>query len=156
MYLVILLPILFPIHGGLVLSETTNPILYTLQYLIVGGFVAIGMFAIIVYMIEQVYIFRVGTIFIWIRELAWYQEVVRTSGMYQLVMSGQNIIIPLGVLLMVYKLFLANILSAIVLSIVYNLSNIGFYRKKETSSYRVEFHEVGMSNSGQEQEEHTQ
>ena len=68
---------------------------------------------------------------------------VRPSHLFQFVMSNQNIIIPLSVLLMIYKLFLSNIVSAVVLSIIYNLSNIGFYRQKNASSYRVEFHEVG-------------
>ena len=54
-------------------------------------------------------------------------------------------IIPLGILLMLYKILLSNIVSAAILSIWYNLTNVGFYRKKEDSHYRVEFHEVGGS-----------
>ena len=72
-----------------------------------------------------------------------YVNTIRTSHVFQFIMSHQNIIIPLGVLLMVYKIFLANLVSAVVLSVVYNLSRVGFYKKKEDSSYRVEFHEVG-------------
>ncbi len=44
---------------------------------------------------------------------------------------------------MIYKIFLSNLVSAVVLSIVYNLSRVGFYKKSEESSYRVEFHEIG-------------
>ncbi len=58
-------------------------------------------------------------------------------------MSHKDSIIPLGVLLMLYKLLLSNIVSAVALSIWYNLSHIGFYRKNEDTAYRVEFHEVG-------------
>lgn len=66
-------------------------------------------------------------------------------------MENQNIILPLGVILMVYKIFLSNLVSAIALSIVYNLSRVGFYKKSEESSYRVEFHEIG----GEEKEENS-
>lgn len=62
--------------------------------------------------------------------------------------SHQDTIIPLAVLLMLYKLFLSNIVSAVVLSIVYNLAHIGFYRKTDDHAYRVEFHEVGATGSG--------
>jgi len=144
-YLVLILAIVFPLHGGLVISETTNPVLYTLQFLLVSALLFLSLVSVIIYMTEQTYLFRVGTIFVWLRDVPWYQEVVRPSHIFQFVMSHQNSIIPLSVLLMIYKLFLSNLVSAVVLSIVYNLSNIGFYRKKEASSYRVEFHEVGAA-----------
>lgn len=141
-YLVLILAIIFPLHGWLVLSETTNPILYTLQYLFVGFFLIIGFCSVIIYMTEQVYLFRVWTIFVWLRDTEYYINTIRFSAVFRFIMTHQNIIIPLAVLLMVYKLFLSNIVSAIVLTIVYNLSRVGFYKKKEESSYRVEFHEV--------------
>ena len=43
---------------------------------------------------------------------------------------------------MLYKLLLSNLVNAALLSVWYNLGNVGFYRKKEDASYRVEFHEV--------------
>lgn len=144
-YLVLILPVIFPLHGGLVLSETTNPVLYTIQYMFIGGFLIVGFSAVLVYMIEQVYLFRVGTILVWLRDWAYYAETIRFSGFFRFIMTHQNIIIPLAVLLMVYKLFLSNLVSAIVLTIIYNLSRVGFYKKSEESSYRVEFHEVWAS-----------
>ena len=100
-------------------------------------------FAVIVYMIEQRYIFQVGTLFIWVRDWTWYLQNVRTSSVFVFVLQYQNIIIPLAVVLMVYKLFLSNLISAVVMTIIYNLSHVGFYKKKDSWSYRVEFHEVG-------------
>ena len=75
-------------------------------------------------MSEQAYVFRVGTIFSWLRDFDFYQTVIRPSSVFRYVMTHQNIILPLGVLLMVYKLFLSNIVSAIILSIIYNLSRV--------------------------------
>ncbi len=94
-------------------------------------------------MVEQSYVFRVGNIFTWFRGAPYYQEVVKTSWYYEYVMSHQNIIIPLGIILMLYKLLLSNIVTAAILSIWYNLSHVGFYKQKDDTSYRVEFHEVG-------------
>jgi hypothetical protein len=62
-------------------------------------------------------------------------------------MSHQHIIVPLGIILMLYKLLLSNLINAALLSIWYNLANIGFYRSKKESSYRVEYHEVGSNKS---------
>ncbi len=69
-------------------------------------------------------------------------------------MSHQYIIIPLGVVLMLYKLLLSNLINAALLSIWYNLANVGFYRSKDDSHYRVEFHEVGGSAHGGSQDNH--
>ncbi len=99
--------------------------------------------AIIFYMIEQTYIFPVGTIFVWFRESWYYQNVIHPSAVFGYMISHKDSIIPLGVLLMLYKLLLSNIVNAVALSIWYNLSHIGFYRKNEDTAYRVEFHEVG-------------
>lgn len=63
-------------------------------------------------------------------------------------MGHQYAIIPLAVVLMLYKLLLANIVTAAILSVWYNLANVGFYRKKDDSHYRVEFHEVGSVPAG--------
>lgn len=144
-YFVLILAIIFPLHWWLVISETTNPVLYTLQFVILAWLLIISIFSIIIYMIEQAYVFQVGTIFVWIRDWSVYLQSVRVSYIFKFVMSHQNIIVPLGVLLMVYKIFLSNLISAIVLSIIYNLSRVWFYKKNEDSSYRVEFHEVGGS-----------
>lgn len=144
-YLVLILPIVFPLQGGLVLSETTNPILYTVQYMFIGFFLIFGFASVLIYMIEQVYIFRVGTVFVWIRDWTYYAQTIRFSSVFRFIMTHQNIIIPLAVVLMLYKLFLSNLVSAIVLTIVYNLSRVGFYKRKEESAYRVEFHEVGAN-----------
>lgn len=150
-YFVIILAIIFPLNWGLVISETTNPVLYVAQYIFLGFFVFIGLSAVIVYMTEQVYVFQVGTIFSWLREWSFYQTSVRTSNVFKFLMSHQNIIIPLGVILMIYKIFLSNIVSAIVLTIIYNLSKVGLYRKNEESSYRVEFHEIGWNSSNSDE-----
>ncbi len=141
-YGVILLAIFFPMHGGLVTSETTHPVLYSLQYIFVAAFLFLGFFSVFAYMTEQVYLFKIGTIFVWLRDWSYYQESIRPSYIFYFVMTHQNIIIPLGVVLMVYKLLFSNIVTAAILSIIYNLSNIGFYRRKSDSAYRVEFHEV--------------
>lgn len=150
-YFVIILAILFPLNWGLVLSETTNPVIYVAQYIFLGFFVFIGLSAVIVYMTEQVYIFQVWTVFSWLRDWDFYQHTIRASNVFRFIMSHQNIIIPLGVLLMIYKIFLSNIVSAIVLTIVYNLSKVGLYRKKEESSYRVEFHEIWWNSSNSDE-----
>lgn len=153
-YLVLILPIVFPLHWGLVLSETTNPILYTVQYMFIGLFLIFGFMSVLIYMIEQVYLFRVGTVFVWLRDWAYYAQVIRFSSVFRFIMTHQNIIIPLGVVLMLYKLFLSNLVSAIVLTIIYNLSRVGFYKQKEESAYRVEFHEVGANAPEPEPEHH--
>ena len=151
-YLVFILAVIFPMHGGLVISETTNPILYTLQFLFVSFFLIIGLASVLVYMIEQTYIFQVGTVFVWIRDWGYYQQTIRFSSLFKFIITHQNIIIPLGVVLMIYKIFFSNLVSAVVLSLVYNLSRVGFYRKKDDSSYRVEFHEIGGNSESSEEE----
>jgi hypothetical protein len=123
-YAVFVLAILFPLHGGLVIAETTNQALYILQYILVGMFLIFSGAAVLVYMIDQIYIFQVGTIFVWLRDSLYYQDVVRPSAVYSYIISHKDTIIPLGVLLMLYKLLLSNIVSATVLSIWYNLSHI--------------------------------
>jgi hypothetical protein len=142
-YAVFILAILFPLHGGLVISETTHQGIYILQYIFVAMFLLYSLIAIIFYMIEQTYLFPVGTIFSWFRDSWYYQNVIRLSAVFGYMMAHKDAIVPLGVLLMLYKLLLSNIVSAVGLSIWYNLSHIGFYRKNEDTAYRVEFHEVG-------------
>ncbi len=141
-YFIFLLAILFPMHGWLIISEPTHPVLYMLQYFWVSMFLLYSLFAAIIYMAEQVYIFKIATIFVWLHGWTYYTEVIQHSAIYSYVVTNQNIIIPLGVLLMIYKLLLSNIINAALLSIWYNLSHIGFYRPKDDSHYRVEFHEV--------------
>ena len=140
-YLVFILAILFPLHGGLVISEPTQPTLYTILYFFVSFFLLFALGAAVVYMIEQSYVFRVGNIFTWLRETGIYTS-LKNTWFYGYVISHQNAIIPLGVVLMLYKLLFSNLVNAALLSIWYNLANVGFYRRKEDSSYRVEFHEV--------------
>lgn len=142
-YAVFVLAVLFPLHGGLVISETTHQGVYVLQYIFVTMFLLYSLIAIIFYMIEQTYLFPVGTIFSWFRDSWYYQNIIRLSAVFGYMMSHKDTIVPLGVLLMLYKLLLSNIVSAVGLSIWYNLSHIGFYRKNEDTAYRVEFHEVG-------------
>lgn len=146
-YAVFILAVLFPLHGWLVISETTHQGIYIIQYLVVGMFLLYSFFAVIFYMIEQTYIFQVGTIFVWFRDSAYYQEVIRPSGVFGYMIQHKDSILPLGILLMLYKLLLSNIMSAVALSIWYNLSHIWFYRKNEDTAYRVEFHEVGGGDS---------
>lgn len=141
-YLVFVLTILFPLHGGLVISEPTHPTLYTAIFVFVSAFLLFALGAVMIYMVEQSYVFHVGNLLTWFRDGPMYQEVVRKSWYYSYVMSHQNAIIPLGVVLMLYKLLLSNLVNAALLSVWYNLANVGFYRKKEDASYRVEFHEV--------------
>ena len=143
MYLVFALAFLFPLHGGLVISEPTHPTLYSLLYFLVGYFLLFTLSAIIVYMVEQSYVFRVGNILTWIKDTPFYTTNVKPSWFYDYIMTHQNTIIPLGVVLMLYKLLFSNIVNAALLSIWYNLANVGFYRAKDDSHYRVEFHEVG-------------
>lgn len=153
-YLVLILAVLFPLYGWLVLTETTNPVLYITQYIFVGSLLFLSFFSVMIYMTEQTYLFRVGTVFVWLRDLDMYRTLVRPSSVFRFVMSHQNIIIPLGAVLMIYKLFLSNLVTAVVLSILYNLSSVWFYKKKEAPNYRVEFHEVGAKNDSHD-EEHT-
>ncbi|MBX9809236.1 hypothetical protein K2X92_02520 [Candidatus Gracilibacteria bacterium] len=147
-YSVFILAVLFPLHGGLVISETTNPTVYTAQYIFVSMFLLFSLTAVIFYMIEQTYIFQVGTIFAWFRDASFYENTIRPSAVFGYMMAHKDVIVPLGVLLMLYKLLLANILNAVALSIWYNLAHIGFYRKNEDAAYRVEFHEVGGGHGG--------
>jgi hypothetical protein len=141
-YLVFLLAVLFPLHGWLITTEPKEPILYSLQYFSTAFYLVFSLFSVFIYMIEQSYVFKVGTIFVVFRDMPYYAEVVKTSFIYSFIMSHQGIIIPLGVILMLYKLLLSNIINAALLSIWYNLSHVGFYRPKDDSHYRVEFHEV--------------
>ena len=127
------------------MNEPTQPTLYTLVYIFVSAYLLFSIGAICIYFIEQTYIFRVSTIFTWIRDTQYYVETVRNSWFYSYVMAHQNTIIPLGVVLMLYKLLLSNLVNAALLSIWYNLSHVGFYRSKDDAHYRVEFHEVGGS-----------
>jgi hypothetical protein len=142
-YLIFILAILFPIHGGLIIHEPTHPTLYSLIYFGTYIFLFLSLSSVLIYMTEQVYIFRVGTVFVWLKDTEYYLTIVRNSIIFWYVISNQDYIIPLGVLLMLYKLLLSNLVQAAVLSVWYNLSHVGFYRKKEDSHYRVEFHEVG-------------
>jgi len=142
-YLVYILSILFPLHGGLVIAEPTHPTIYTALYFFVAIFFFFSLFATMVYMADQAYVFKPGTIFVFMRDTVFYTEGVQKSYFYAFVISRQDVILPLGILLMLYKVLLANIVNAALLSIWYNLSNVWFYKKKEDTSYRVEFHEVG-------------
>jgi hypothetical protein len=154
-YAVFVLAVLFPLHGWLVISETSNRWLYIVEYLFVGMFLLFSFVATIFYMIEQTYIFQVGTFFVWFRDAEYYQSIIKVSSVFLYIMSHRDIILPLGILLMLYKLLLSNIVSAVALSIWYNLSHIGFYRSKdEASAYRVEFHEVGWSGGSHGQDDH--
>ncbi len=142
-YLVFLLAVLFPLHGWLIVTEPKEPTLYTIQYFIIAGYLTFSFLTLIVYMTEQTYVFKVGTIFSMFRDFPYYQEVVKTSFFYAFVMSHQGQIIPLWVILILYKLLLSNLVNAALLSVWYNLKNVWFYRPKADSHYRVEFHEVG-------------
>ena len=77
-----------------------------------------------VYMIEQSYVFRVGNIFTWVSSTTLYTESIKTSWYYSYVMSHQYMIVPLGVILMLYKLLISNLINAALLSIWYNLANV--------------------------------
>ncbi len=78
-YAVYILAVLFPMHGGLVVSETTNSTLYAVQYMAVSMFLLYSFTAVIIYMIEQTYIFQVGTFFAWFRDADFYNSVIRPS-----------------------------------------------------------------------------
>jgi hypothetical protein len=99
-------------------------------------------------MIDQTYIFHPGTLFVFLRDTAYYTDIVKKSSMYIFIIDKRDVIIPLGILLMLYKILLSNLINAALLSIWYNLSNVGFYRKKDDAHYRVEFHEVGGHSDG--------
>lgn len=142
-YLVFVLAFLFPLHGGLVIAEPTQPTLYSLLYFLVCYFLLFILWAICIYMIEQSYVFRVWNILTWIKDTPFYTMSIKPSWFYTYVIGNQNLLIPLGVVLMLYKLLLSNIINAALLSIWYNLANVGFYRAKDDAHYRVEFHEVG-------------
>jgi hypothetical protein len=116
--------------------------MYILQYLLVGMFVILSFASVMIYMVDQTYIFQVGTFFVWFRDSDFYQSTIKPSSIYAYIIANKDIILPLGILLMLYKLLLSNIINAVALSIWFNLSHIGFYRKKEDTAYRVEFHEV--------------
>jgi hypothetical protein len=143
-YLVFILAVLFPLHGWLIIAEPRHPTLYTVQYIFTASFFLFSLLTVIMYMIEQVYIFKVWTLFTFVKDTLLYTESIKPSKFYVFVMEHQYLIIPLWVIAMLYKLLLSNLVNAALLSIWYNLSNVGFYRKKEDAShYRVEFHEVG-------------
>lgn len=142
-YAVFILAVLFPLQGWLVIAETTNQGLYILQFIFVGMFLVFSLASVVIYMTEQTYIFQVGTFFVWFRDSLYYQETIRTSAVWGYMIAHKDTIIPLGILLMLYKLLLSNIVNAVALSIWYNLAHIGFYKTKEDAAYRVEFHEVG-------------
>jgi hypothetical protein len=80
---------------------------------------------------------------------------VQKSYLYIFAIEKQNILIPLAVILFLYKVLLSNIVSAALLSIWYNLSHIGFYRNtKPDNHYRVEFHEVGENAHTDDHDDH--
>lgn len=142
-YLVFILAILFPMHGWLVIAEPTHPTIYTVLYFFTTLFFLLSMAATAIYMTEQAYIFKPWTFFSLFRDSVFYSNTIKPSMFVSFVLSRQDIIIPLGILLMLYKILLSNIVHAAMLSVWYNLTNVWFYKKKEDSSYRVEFHEVG-------------
>lgn len=147
-YLVFILAVIFPIHGSLVINIPTHPILYLVQFILVSLLFCFSIGAIFIYAIEWTYIFRVSTIFTYLRDIPYYTDVIRNSSYFQYVLENKDNILPLGVLLMFYKLLLSNIINAVLLSIWYNLSHIGFYKQSDNPSYRVEFHEVGWGDDG--------
>jgi hypothetical protein len=61
-------------HGGLVIAEPTHPTLYTVLYFFTVILFSISMFATMIYMVDQAYIFRPGTIFVWVRDSLFYTE----------------------------------------------------------------------------------
>jgi hypothetical protein len=146
-YLVFLLAVLFPMHGGLIISEPRHQWLYAIQFFGVAIFLFYSLFATLLYMTEQVYVFKIPTVFTWLHGWFYYIDVIQKSALYTYIIAHQNTIIPLGVLLMLYKLLLSNLVNAALLSIWFNLSNVWFYRRKDDSHYRVEFHEVGGHSS---------
>lgn len=146
-YLVFLLAILFPLHGWLIVTEPKEPTLYMIQYFMIAGYLVFAFLTLIIYMTEQTYVFKVWTIFSMFRDFPYYQEVIKTSFFYAFVMSHQGQIIPLWVILILYKLLLSNLVNAALLSVWYNLKNVWFYKPKADSHYRVEFHEVGWNDS---------
>ncbi len=154
-YAVFILAVLFPLQWGLVIAETTHQGLYILQYIFVGMFLIFSATSIMIYMTEQTYLFQVGTFFVWFRDSLYYQETIRPSAVFGYIIAHKDTIIPLAILLMLYKLLLSNIVSAVALSIWYNLSHIGFYRKAEDTAYRVEFHEVGATDGHPSSDPHT-
>jgi hypothetical protein len=141
-YLVFILAFLFPLHWWLVVSEPSHPTLYTLLHFLTSIFFLYAMGAIVIYMIEQAYIFKPGTIFVWIKDSLYYTSVVKPSFVYGYIMTHQDIILPLWVLLMLYKILLSNLINSAILSVWYNLANVRFYKNKDDAHYRVEFHEV--------------
>ncbi len=154
-YLVFILAILFPLHGWLVIAEPTHPTLYTLQHIFTSVLFLFTLSTVIVYMVEQAYIFKVGTLFTFLKDTLFYTETVKPSVFFWYVMGHQYLIIPFWVIIMLYKLLLSNLINAALLSIWYNLSNVWFYRKKEDNShYRVEFHEVGTSHTAPHGDHH--
>lgn len=96
-------------------------------------------------MIEQVYVFRVGSILTFVQDIPYYVSEVRPSWLFQFFMRYRDQIIPIAFLLMLYKLLFSHIVTAALLSVWYNLSRMGFYTMKEDAHYRVEFHEVKKS-----------
>ena len=147
-YLIYILALLFPLHGGLRVNEPESQTLYTFQFIFVGFFYYFVIAAILIYMIEQVYIFRVGSVFTFIQDSSYYISNVRPSWLFQFVMRYRDEIIPIAFLLMLYKLLFSNIITAALLSVWYNLSRMGFYNIKNDAHYRVEFHEVKKSEWG--------
>lgn len=141
-YLIFILAIIFPVHGGLMIDEPDNQVLYTIEYIFVAFFFYFVLGGIVLYMIEQTYVFRVGSLLTSVHDIPYYADVVRNSHLFQFYMQYRDQIIPLAVILMIYRLLFSNIVTAILLSIWYNLSRIGFYKIKNDTQYRVEFHEV--------------
>lgn len=152
-YLIFILAIVFPSHGTLIVTEPESQALYTLQYFLVSLLFFFVIVWVIIYMIEQKYVFRVGSFFTYFQDVPYYMIVVRNSALFQFYMQYRDMIIPLAVLLMIYKLLLSNIVTAMALSLWYNISRVGFYRIRNDSHYRVEFHEVKWGGDGGEKHE---
>jgi hypothetical protein len=67
-------------------------------------------------MVEQAYIFKVGTVFTLLKDTLFYTETVKPSYFYGFIMSSQALIIPGVVLIMLYKLLLSNTIVRVVFS----------------------------------------
>ena len=77
------------------MNEPTQPLLYTLTYIFVAGYLIFTLGATCIYFIDQTYIFRVQTFLTWFHDTVYYVEIVKKSWFYSYTISHQNTIIPL-------------------------------------------------------------
>jgi hypothetical protein len=115
-YLIFILFILTPIAGGIPFPETKLKFVKYLELAAVAAFVWVFFFALLLGFASKTYIFNVDTAFVGIAKLGFYQELLAGKIFSKISMYLQPIVL-LGVLFLIYKALLSELIGVILASV---------------------------------------